>query len=233
VISPYEYRLVESFCGGTAAGAATVGDLGWANTGAGTTGIPNGEADAWGIRYIRTAAVGAERGLQLGAGSGTLMNGMFSTNNVVTWYARVRFPTVPDGTNDFYFCCGISDMVGSLGGTLKLDGSATGIVFEVDRAVSTTNWLFTVGDDSAVYTKVDTGVPFDTSYVHLMFTVDTAAGFIQAYINDKHVATFTGTMPGNTYARNIGCFYTSRSVGSTARDVYLDHWEFHQRRNVL
>jgi hypothetical protein len=227
---PWTYGCEDSFQGGTGAGAGTCGDLGWGQSGAGTTSVPSAETDAWGARRITTAAVGAERCLTLGSSTAASASGIPGTGSLLVADYRVRMPETPTAGDDFYVLLGISDMAGGIGGTNKLNGTGTGAVFEVDRAQSTSQWMISTGSDAGLYTQTASGVNFSTSYTRLRVVWDTVDSKVFYYINGALVGTITTTLPGNTIGRNTGCFYTSRGAGTATRGPVIDHFWFREHR---
>jgi hypothetical protein len=227
----YCRRWFEDFAGGTAAGAATTGELGWSNAGTGTSGTPTEVADAWGVRFIQTAAVGAERTLYLGGGVGGPFPGLFGSNSLWVWRARVKPVNLPDATNNYYFAAGMSQLLAGLGGTGKFDNSSPGVMFELDRTyASPGNWYISSGNDTPTYTKTDTGVAASAAYTDLLFYLDQVTGRVDARINGAAAGGHTTTLPGATYGMNPGVFHQYRVAGTTARQVHMDTWELLELR---
>jgi hypothetical protein len=227
--------LLETFQGGTAAGSGTTGELGWTQGGTGSSGIASVETDAWGVRYLRTAAVNAERSLVLGSAFGTPFSGLFGSDSLLIGGARVKLSTaIPDATNNFYFAFGFGDLnTGSGISPFRFRDGCSGFVFEANRVLSTTNWYTSCSDDAVNFSGGDTGVALATSYVNLMYMYDRVNSVLKAYINGTLTNTISTNLPGSSFEQNIALFYTVRVAGTATRDINIDTWygrHFRRRR---
>lgn len=124
-------------------------------------------------------------------------------------YARLKIPTVSDGTNTFNVKFGIMDLTNG--------APADGVYFE---AISgTANWQAVVRV-SGVSTNIDTGQAYNTAFRSLALQLP-GDGKAYFFNGNTLVATITSGFPATSVAMTP-LAVISKSAGTTSRDLRLD-----------
>ena len=200
--------------------AATVASLmGWVTTvnGAGsaaaltTTGVDS-TLKAQGVVSLNTGTTNTGR-----TALSTVTNMLLGFTKIkLRW--RVYIPVLSDGTNTYAAFFGLGDTPAGAG-----IAQTHGVAFIYDSTISV-NWICrtTAG---GISTSQTTTVPVNSaSFVRLEISINENGTSIEFRINDLLVHTATTNIPGAT--QFIGpLIKISKSVGGTARLVYVDYYQ--------
>lgn len=205
--------------------SGNVGQLGWvlnvSGTGAAGAIVSTGATSthkAIGEFQLATGTTTTGRSkLNLG-NNGSCMN----TLGAMAFVARVRVPTLSDGTNTYRATVGFGDGNGA--------GEHTdGIYWEYDSPTSA-NWRFVVAG-AATRTKTSSGKAASTGYIYLGAFVNVAgtrADFFHSDNGRQYVvagSTSDANLPTGTELFCPGILTIEKSAGTTDRQIVIDQYQ--------
>lgn len=131
----------------------------------------------------------------------------------------LRTPSqLSDGTERYTLRMGIID-------TRTNGGATDGLFFSYTDTVNSGNWSVDAVSAGAPYSPVDTGVPVVVAtWQRLEIVVNAAATEATFYIDGTLVHTETTTIPSGTARATGAGWIIFKSVGTTARVLYVDYW---------
>jgi hypothetical protein len=194
---------------GTSAAVNAGMDFSPANLRKGAQGIVslNTGTTSTGVCYIGTANT-AQEGLDLATGA----------TIDLTW--RVNIPTVSTGTQRFTTRVGLINA--SAIGTPTTSEPNDGCYFRQVDNVNSGNWQC-VTRASGTETVINTSVAGSTSDITLRLVVDSAGSSVTFYINGSSQGANTTNIPTSAFIGLAIAAGVVKSVGSTARGVWLDY----------
>ena len=107
-----------------------------------------------------------------------------------TYECSLILSNAPDGTDDFVVLMGLANTFGTAADPNH------GTFFKIDRGSNATNWLC-CHRNGGTLTEEDSGVAFDTDWVHLKLSWDASSQTTTFQINGSTVATVSANAPDN------------------------------------
>ncbi|HVQ43368.1 MAG TPA: hypothetical protein VMT30_00155 [Candidatus Saccharimonadia bacterium] len=180
-----------------------------------------------------SAATGPDLATRIGQFS--MITGTTTTGKASVWYGSagpeqtivgggeemefaVNIPTVPDATNDYDVYMGLCD---------SQTGACTdGMYFKIDRAVSTTKWVYAVAKGGSV-TETASTTSFSAGWHHFKVWVH-ATNNIEYFVDDVSIGSIASAtnVPTGTTNGTEPSFSIIKQAGTVGRALVLDYFQY-------